>query len=77
MTQPMVPAPAADLDTTKAPPQTVSSMPLLPPVPEDPAKQPAAIADAPPLQYDRLYSDDEQVQIKSDLAAAAAGVQKN
>jgi len=72
MTQPTFSAPAADLDTTKAPPQTVTSMPLLPPVPDDPAKQPATTTEAPPLQYDHLYSDDEQTKIRSDLIAAAA-----
>jgi hypothetical protein len=79
MSQPLVPSPSADLDTSRAPPQTVTSMPLLPPVPEDPARQPApgVVAEAPPLPYDGLVSDDEQLRIKADLAATAARAQKN
>jgi hypothetical protein len=79
--QPQI-APQTDLDTAKPPPQTVTSTPLLPPVPEPPATAApsgglpaqAPATSEPPLQYDQLYSDDEQLRIKADLAAAAAKV---
>jgi hypothetical protein len=58
-------------------PAAVTRTPLLPPVPSAPAPISAPGSDtlatsAPPLQYDRLYSDEEQAQIRSDLLNAAA-----
>lgn len=63
-------------------PGTVSRKPLLPPVPASPAAQASPATDnwstsAPPLQYDRLYSDDEQARIQSDLLKAAARARAN
>ncbi len=77
MTQPSVPAPAADLDTAKAPPRTVTSSPLLPPMPADNAQPSDPAAAAAPMQYEHLYSDDEQTKIQQDLIAAAARAQQN
>ena len=88
MTRPVLATPTADLDTARPPPQTVTSAPLLPPVPEAPATPTAPVdtsstgaasetlRETPPLQYDHLYSDDEQQQIKSDLVSAATKAQK-
>jgi hypothetical protein len=63
-------------------PGIVSRKPLLPPVPEASPSQPARSSDnwstsAPPLQYDRLYSDDEQARIQADLLKAAARARAN
>jgi hypothetical protein len=71
--------PASDLDTAKPPPRTVTSMPLLPPVPE-PAATSAPVGSLPPagdeqqspIPYNELYSDDEQARIRSELTAAAS-----
>jgi hypothetical protein len=82
MTQPLVPLPAADLDTSRPPPTTVTSTPLLPPVPETGAGQPAATSQPsdtgePPLQYEHLYSEEEQAKIAADLAGSGAKAQGN
>lgn len=58
-------------------PSPVTRTPLLPPVPSAPAATSPPATDtwatsAPPLQYDRLYSEEEQAQIRSDLLNAAA-----
>lgn len=63
-------------------PGTVSRKPLLPPVPEAPPAQAAQPTEnwstsAPPLQYNRLYSDDEQAKIQADLLKAAARARAN
>jgi hypothetical protein len=63
-----------DLDTAKPPPQTVTSTPLLPPMPDDKPEPPAASGPAAitaPLQYDPLYTDEEQFRIQTDLTKAA------
>lgn len=60
--------------TTSAP-STVTRTPLLPPVPSTTTPAPATdtwATSAPPLQYDRLYSEEEQAQIRADLQNAAA-----
>lgn len=67
---------------TTTQPATVSRKPLLPPVPPAPASQPAAPGEswatsAPPLQYDRLYSDDEQAKIQAELLKEAARARAN
>lgn len=63
-------------------PGAVSRKPLLPPVPEAPPAQAAQpgqnwSTSPPPLQYDRLYSDDEQAKIQADLLKAAARARAN
>lgn len=76
--------PVSDADIVApvaATPGTVTRMPLLPPVPEPATSKPAADStwstSAPPLEYDRLYSEDEQARLQADLMAAAARARSN
>ena len=76
MSRTMNSAQTEDLDTAKPPPSTVSKTPLLPPVPNQPAEQQAdAVIATPPLEYDHLYSDEDQERIRRELSAAAAKLQ--
>ncbi|MDR3497490.1 MAG: hypothetical protein P4L82_23095 [Ancalomicrobiaceae bacterium] len=66
---PRAAAPAADLDTAKPPPQTVTQTPLLPPVPSSTTVDASPQYVPPPVEH--LYTEDEQAKIEAELAAAA------
>lgn len=76
--------PASDADVVApvaSTPGAVSRAPLLPPVPEPAASKPATDStwstSSPPLEYDHLYSEDEQAKLQADLMAAAARALSN
>jgi hypothetical protein len=65
---PALSATPTDLDTARQPPQTVTQMPLLPPVNEP---QPVTEAPSAPPAAQHLYTEDEQARIQAELDALA------